>query len=91
MMGIPYEGPAYISGDNQFVLANKTIPDSTLKNKSQIIAYHLSVREPHEMSGGHDMSIIMTIRQIYSPSYFTPVKSKKVFSKIVYTISFRQT
>jgi hypothetical protein len=44
MMGIPCEGPAYIQGDNQSVLANTTIPDSTLKKKSQSIAYHF-VRE----------------------------------------------
>ena len=44
MMGIPVEGPAYIEGDNQSVLANTTIPDSTLKKKSQSIAYHF-VRE----------------------------------------------
>ena len=39
MMGIPVEGPAYIFGDNQSVLANSTNPDSTLK-KSQSITYH---------------------------------------------------
>ena len=39
-MGIPVNGPAYIYGDNQSVLANTTIPDSTLKKKSQSIAYH---------------------------------------------------
>ena len=44
MMGIPVTGPAYIYGDNQSVLANTTIPDSTLKKKSQSIAYHF-VRE----------------------------------------------
>ena len=44
MVGIPVEGPAYIEGDNQSVLANTTIPDSTLKKKSQSIAYHF-VRE----------------------------------------------
>ena len=44
MMGIPVEGPAYIQGDNQSVLANTTIPDSILKKKSQSIAYHF-VRE----------------------------------------------
>ena len=44
MMGIPVNGPAYIFGDNQSVLANTTIPDSTLKKKSQSIAYHF-VRE----------------------------------------------
>ena len=40
MMGIPVEGPTYIYGDNQSVLANTAIPDSTLKKKSQSIAYH---------------------------------------------------
>ena len=44
MMGIPIHGPAYIYEDNQSVLANTTIPDSTLKKKSQSIAYHF-VRE----------------------------------------------
>ena len=42
MMGIPVEGPMYIYGDNQSVLANTTIPDSTLKKKSQSIAYHFA-------------------------------------------------
>ena len=40
MMGIPVEGPTCIYGDNQSVLANTTIPDSTMKKKSQSIAYH---------------------------------------------------
>jgi hypothetical protein len=44
MMGIPVDGPAYIYGDNQSVLANTTIPDSVLKKKSQSIAYHF-IRE----------------------------------------------
>jgi len=44
MMGIPINGSAFIYGDNQSVLANTTIPDSTLKKKSQSIAYHF-VRE----------------------------------------------
>ena len=44
MMGIPCEDPTFIFGDNQSVLANTTIPDSTLKKKSQSIAYHF-VRE----------------------------------------------
>jgi hypothetical protein len=44
MMGIPVNGPAYIFGDNQSVLANTGIPDSVLKKKSQSIAYHF-VRE----------------------------------------------
>jgi hypothetical protein len=40
MMGIPCDGPSYIQGDNQSVLANTTIPYSTLKKKNQSIAYH---------------------------------------------------
>ena len=44
MMGIPCEDPTFIYGDNQSVLANTTIPDSTLKKKSQSIAYYF-VRE----------------------------------------------
>jgi hypothetical protein len=44
MMGIPCESPAYILGDNQLALANTTVPDSTLKKKSQSICYHF-VRE----------------------------------------------
>jgi len=44
MMGIPCEGPTFIFGDNQSVLCNTSIPDSTLKKKSNSIAYHF-VRE----------------------------------------------
>ena len=40
MMGISCEDPTFIYGDNQSVLVNTTIPDSTLKKKSQSIAYH---------------------------------------------------
>jgi hypothetical protein len=56
MMGIPVNGPCYISGDNQSVLANTTEPGSTLKKKSQSIACHLSVREWPKMNGGLVMS-----------------------------------
>ena len=44
MMGIPCVLPSYVYGDNQSVLANTTVPESTLKKKSQSIAYHF-VRE----------------------------------------------
>ena len=43
-MGMPGEGPACIFGDNQSVLCNTVIPNSTLKKKSQSAACHL-VRE----------------------------------------------
>ena len=44
MLGIPCDEPSLVYGDNQSVLTNTTIPDSTLKKKSQSIAYHF-VRE----------------------------------------------
>ena len=44
IVGISCTAPAFIFGDNQSVLANRTIPDSTLKKKFQSIAYHF-VRE----------------------------------------------
>ena len=40
MMGITCDSPAFILGDNQSVLYNRSLPDSTLKKKSQSIAYH---------------------------------------------------
>jgi len=44
MMGIAVDGPAFVYGDNQSVLANTSIPGSVLKKKTQSIAYHF-VRE----------------------------------------------
>lgn len=44
MMGIPVDEPAFVFGDNQSVLANTTNPTSTLKKRSNAIAYHF-VRE----------------------------------------------
>ena len=39
-MGIPCTSTPFVFDENQIVLANNTIPDSTLKKKSQSIAYH---------------------------------------------------
>jgi hypothetical protein len=44
MMGIPIDGPSYVYGDNMSVLHTTSNPESTLKKKSNSIAYHL-VRE----------------------------------------------
>ncbi len=44
MMGLTVDEPAFVFGDNQSVLANTTAPSSTLKKKSNAIAYHF-VRE----------------------------------------------
>ena len=44
MMGIPVDESALIFGNKQSVLANRTMPESTLKKKTQSIAYHF-VRE----------------------------------------------
>jgi hypothetical protein len=44
MMGMTVDKPKFVFGDNQSVLANRTAPASTLKKKSNAIAYH-SVQE----------------------------------------------
>ena len=44
MMGIKVNEPTFIFGDNKSVLYNTTSPGSTLKKKSNAIAYHF-VRE----------------------------------------------
>jgi len=40
MMGIPVTNPTFVYGDNQSVLWNTSVPDSTLKKKSSSVAYH---------------------------------------------------
>jgi hypothetical protein len=40
MMGMTVNKPTFVFGDNQSVLANTTAPASTLKKKSNTIAYH---------------------------------------------------
>ena len=44
MMGVPIDGATYVYGDNMSVLHNTSNPESTLKKKSNSIAYHV-VRE----------------------------------------------
>jgi hypothetical protein len=44
MMGVPIDGLSLIYGDNMLVIHNPQQPESTLKKKSNSIAYH-SVRE----------------------------------------------
>ena len=44
MMGIPVANPAFVYRDNQSVLWNTSVPDSTLKKRSSSVAYHF-VRE----------------------------------------------
>ena len=43
-MGIPFSDPCFLYGDNKPVFSNTKLPESTLKNKSNSIAYH-AVRE----------------------------------------------
>ncbi len=44
MFGIPIDGPANVFCDNEAVVKNATVPESTLKKKHNTIAYH-RVRE----------------------------------------------
>ena len=47
-MGVPIDGPLLIYGDNMLVIHNTQQPESTLKKKSNSIAYH-AVRESAAM------------------------------------------
>ena len=40
MMGVPIDGYAHMKIDNMSVVKNTSIPESTLKKKSNSIAYH---------------------------------------------------
>ena len=40
MMGVPLEGYAHVHIDNMSVVNNTSRPESTLKKKSNTIAYH---------------------------------------------------
>jgi hypothetical protein len=42
MMGIPLDGHAHLRVDNMSVVINASAPDSTLKKKSNAIAYHFT-------------------------------------------------
>ena len=44
MLGIPCDEPAFIYGDNRSVLANTTMPSSTIKKKMHSLSYHF-IRE----------------------------------------------
>ena len=43
-MGIPVEMPTFVFWDNQYVLAYTSMPHSTLKKTSSIIAFHFFQR-----------------------------------------------
>ena len=42
MIVISYEGPTCVHVDNQSVLSNTPMPESTLKKESSSLAYHLT-------------------------------------------------
>ena len=45
MMGIPFSDPYFLYGDNKSVLYNTTLPEITLKKKSNSIADQLVEKE----------------------------------------------
>ena len=62
-MGISCDDQTFIYGDNQSVLANTTVPDSTLKKTLQSIAYHFVQEGAAGMNGEQPMSTPMRMRQ----------------------------
>jgi hypothetical protein len=70
MMGVPLDGPAHIRVDNLSVVKNSSVPESTLKKKSNSIAYHF-VREAvaagiariaYETSGSNKADILTKVQ-----------------------------
>lgn len=59
-MGICYDGPCYIFGNNQSMLTNSSDPDSKIRKISNSIAYKLS-----EMNDDVPMLKLNTIHQNY--------------------------
>ena len=64
IMGVACEGPAFMHGDNHSALRNITVPESTLKKKCQIIAYHLVRKEFHGMNVEWSMLTLTKMNQI---------------------------
>ena len=64
-MGTTINGPTFIYGDNQFILANTTGPDSAWKKKSNSIAFHFFEKEQQEMSGDPLILSLIKIHLIY--------------------------
>ena len=91
MIDIPCEGPAYISSDNQSVLENMAIPDSTLKKKLQSIAYHF-IPEGAARDEWRTSYVSTHYNEAYLPTKLIPSGEKeKVLIKTFCTISFKQT
>jgi hypothetical protein len=44
MLGAPLDGPGWMFGDNESVITNSTVPQSTLKKRHNALSYH-RVRE----------------------------------------------
>ena len=77
MMGIPVNNPAFVHGDNQSVLWNTTIPESTLKRKSSSVAFHF-VREG-------------VSKDIWRTAYIkTSLNVADIFTKVVSSIKDRK-
>jgi hypothetical protein len=62
MMGGPIEGPANVFCDNEAVVKNSAFPESTVKKKHNLIAYHQTLLVLFVWPGNQ----VIRIEQIYS-------------------------
>jgi hypothetical protein len=78
-MGVPCGEPAFVYGDNQSVLCNTSIPELTLKKKSQSIAYHF-VREGSARDEWRTACVNAHLNpaDLYSPNLFFLAKRDEV-------------
>jgi hypothetical protein len=84
MFGIPLIGPALVFGDNESVVKNASIPESTLKKKHHSISYHIS----REAVAAGIVHIIKVASGFNLADIFTkllpPEQRKFILTKITY-------
>ena len=88
MMGMPCEGPSCVCGDNQSVLCNATVPDSTLKKKSQSITYHL-IREGVAQDEWRTTCANTLLNEVDVLTNALPRKKHKGFVRVILRHIFR--
>jgi hypothetical protein len=71
MMGIPIDGPAHVRCDNQSVVTNTSVPESTLQKKHNAVAYHYvrekvaaGIIEVHKEDGKTNLADMLTKIQV---------------------------
>ena len=80
--GMSCEGLSHVHDDNQLVLCNTTVPDSTLKKKSQSIAYRL-IREGLARNEWRTTRVNTLLNEVDFPTKTLSEEKRKGFVHVV--------